>query len=428
MYRRGREPQRAILFKQRKEKAMKRTPIAVAVAAALMLGAGIAGAADQSGASGQSSQESGKQSFMELDSNLDGMLSHNEVEPSATLRNQFDSIDANRDGYIERSEFSAWEDSESGSQGEKPAPKEDSSSGLESSGGAGGMDQGSSTMESGSPEGAASDDTGEAHTNQPVTVSFSSLDTNADKVISKEEAAVDPNLADQFTTADANGDGVIEESEFSAFEAGTQEGGSSTLPEKQPGTSDGSAPTPDSKGMGGGSSRLERDPHFRYAILRLAQAGTGGGFGSGSGGTTNTPGGSTGVPGSSTNDIPGGSTGSGTGGGMGGTTSRPTTSLPSFSALDANGDGAISSDEATASATLMGSFGQADTNHDGMIDRAEFSALETGGTSGGGAGGAYPGGATGTPGSTGDMGTPGSTGGTMETVPPAGSSQPSGRP
>jgi Ca2+-binding EF-hand superfamily protein len=416
MCRRGREPQRAILFKQQKEKVMKRTPIAVAVAAALMLGAGIAGAADQSDVSGR---EGGKQSFMELDSNLDGMLSHNEVEQSGTLRDQFDSIDANRDGYIERTEFSAWETSESGAPGEKPAPKEDSSSGLESSGGAGGMGQDNSGMKSDSPAGAAGDDTGAAHTNQPVTVSFSSLDSNADNVISKDEAAVDPNLNDQFTTADANGDGVIEESEFSAFEAGPQKGDSPALPESQPGTTDGSAPGTDSKGMGGGSSRLERDPHFRYAILRLAQAGTGVGSGSGGttgtpGGTTGTPGGTTGAPGSSTTDIPGGSTGSGTGGGMGGTTNRPTTSLPSFTALDANSDGAISSDEATASATLMGSFGQADTNRDGMIDRAEFSALETGG--------AYPGGATGTPGSTGDMGGP------METVPPAGSSQPSGQP
>jgi len=50
---------------------------------------------------------------------------------------------------------------------------------------------------------------------------FNSLDTNHDGYISPQEAKADPKLSEQWDSADANGDGKIEESEFSAFEAGT---------------------------------------------------------------------------------------------------------------------------------------------------------------------------------------------------------------
>jgi Ca2+-binding EF-hand superfamily protein len=54
-----------------------------------------------------------------------------------------------------------------------------------------------------------------------VQESFKSLDTNHDGYISPQEAKANSKLSDQWNTADANGDGKIEESEFSAFEAGT---------------------------------------------------------------------------------------------------------------------------------------------------------------------------------------------------------------
>jgi Ca2+-binding EF-hand superfamily protein len=49
-----------------------------------------------------------------------------------------------------------------------------------------------------------------------------------------------------------------------------------------------------------------------------------------------------------------------------------------FSKLDTNGDGAISSEEATASEALYKGYESADANQDGQVDAAEFSAFETG--------------------------------------------------
>jgi hypothetical protein len=47
-----------------------------------------------------------------------------------------------------------------------------------------------------------------------------------------------------------------------------------------------------------------------------------------------------------------------------------------FSKLDANADGAISSEEATANEALYKSWEAADANQDGQVDAAEFSAFE----------------------------------------------------
>ncbi|MBT2970286.1 MAG: hypothetical protein B6D72_14050 [gamma proteobacterium symbiont of Ctena orbiculata] len=47
-----------------------------------------------------------------------------------------------------------------------------------------------------------------------------------------------------------------------------------------------------------------------------------------------------------------------------------------FSKLDTNADGAISSEEATASEALYRGWESADANQDGQVDAAEFSAFE----------------------------------------------------
>ncbi|MET0067278.1 MAG: hypothetical protein ABW076_13105 [Candidatus Thiodiazotropha sp.] len=47
-----------------------------------------------------------------------------------------------------------------------------------------------------------------------------------------------------------------------------------------------------------------------------------------------------------------------------------------FSTLDANGDGSISSEEATANEMLYNGWETADANQDGTVDAAEFSAFE----------------------------------------------------
>ena len=53
---------------------------------------------------------------------------------------------------------------------------------------------------------------------------FKSLDTNKDGYINSQEATADAKLADRWAIADHNGDGKVEETEFSAFEAGTVPG------------------------------------------------------------------------------------------------------------------------------------------------------------------------------------------------------------
>jgi len=47
-----------------------------------------------------------------------------------------------------------------------------------------------------------------------------------------------------------------------------------------------------------------------------------------------------------------------------------------FTQLDADGNGAISSEEAAADPTLVEVWTTADVNGDGQLERAEFSALE----------------------------------------------------
>ena len=48
-----------------------------------------------------------------------------------------------------------------------------------------------------------------------------------------------------------------------------------------------------------------------------------------------------------------------------------------FQALDTNGDGVISQQEADANPELASNWQQADKNADGQVDMSEFSAFET---------------------------------------------------
>lgn len=50
--------------------------------------------------------------------------------------------------------------------------------------------------------------------------------------------------------------------------------------------------------------------------------------------------------------------------------------MSSFKALDSDGNGGISAEEAQANETLSSSWTSLDANLDGQIDEAEFSALE----------------------------------------------------
>lgn len=67
----------------------------------------------------------------------------------------------------------------------------------------------------------AEGDTPDVLGSESTEQSFKSLDTNNDGYISQKEAKADPMLSKQWDAADANSDGKVEKSEFSAFEAGT---------------------------------------------------------------------------------------------------------------------------------------------------------------------------------------------------------------
>ncbi len=51
--------------------------------------------------------------------------------------------------------------------------------------------------------------------------SFSELDTNSSGTIDRTEAAVVPELSEQWVVLDINMDGKLEEAEFAKFEAGS---------------------------------------------------------------------------------------------------------------------------------------------------------------------------------------------------------------
>ncbi len=57
-----------------------------------------------------------------------------------------------------------------------------------------------------------------ANTIAGESAEFSKLDTDGNGMISSEEAAADPALMQDWTSADANGDGQLERAEFSALE------------------------------------------------------------------------------------------------------------------------------------------------------------------------------------------------------------------
>ena len=50
---------------------------------------------------------------------------------------------------------------------------------------------------------------------------FETMDTNADGIISAEEAQTDAVLVESWSTIDANQDGLLDAAEFSAFEVTT---------------------------------------------------------------------------------------------------------------------------------------------------------------------------------------------------------------
>lgn len=74
--------------------------------------------------------------------------------------------------------------------------------------------------------------------------SFDTLDTNRDGRISKAEAAADANIV--FSTADANGDGYLDNSEFKKAHKAAKDGMPPAQPQSSPSTIPDSTSSPDS--------------------------------------------------------------------------------------------------------------------------------------------------------------------------------------
>ena len=94
---------------------MKRKAIIAAIAAATLSAGAYAadvetatsGSANASGVGAGVEADAG--GFTQLDSNSDGQLSRDEAQGDPRLSSQWDNLDANRDGNVDESEFSAFE-------------------------------------------------------------------------------------------------------------------------------------------------------------------------------------------------------------------------------------------------------------------------------------------------------------------------------
>ncbi len=188
----------------------------------------IAKSADSGAAQSGSAQPGAQTSFNQLDSNRDGKLSRSETQSDHKLSQQFQSIDKDRDGAINPSEFSAFT-GQSGQAGGQRASFEQ----LDSN-----RDGYLSTQEVQEQSRVAqqfttADANGDGYLDQQEylaaaggagSTTFSALDMNRDGNISQDEADADPMLAQQFQQVDSNGDGAINQSEFSAFETSRESG------------------------------------------------------------------------------------------------------------------------------------------------------------------------------------------------------------
>jgi len=73
--------------------------------------------------------------------------------------------------------------------------------------------------------GPVEDTSGKLGVDANVNVSLQSLDKNGDGKISKQEAAANKKLSQQFSKLDANHDGELDSGEFARFEASGSAGG-----------------------------------------------------------------------------------------------------------------------------------------------------------------------------------------------------------
>lgn len=250
---------------------MKKSPIAVAIASAFTFSFASFALAQGDPSAAPAPEASGKpmMSFDSLDTNKDQWVSNDEAAMHPDLSRQYNVADKDQDGYISQSEFSAFETEQ----------------GTASAGGAG--------------------------MSEPV--SFDSLDVNKDGSLTQDEVQSHPELSQQYTTADQDQDGMISQSEFSAFES---------KPAGQAGQQQSRSFDQLDSNKDGWLSKQEYETGMSGAMGAGSQA-------------------------------------------------------VSFQSLDVNKDGSISKSEANSDPTISQQFTSIDKDKNGTISQSEFSAFET---------------------------------------------------
>ncbi|HET8552408.1 MAG TPA: hypothetical protein VFM97_08050 [Gammaproteobacteria bacterium] len=167
-------------------------------------------------------------SFQHWDINGDGVISQSEAAKYGPLQKNFNTIDSNRNGVIDQSEykaattnlsptpgFSAYDLNGDGFITEKEADAAPN----------GGLDSVFDDVDADGDGNISPAEFKAATLNLLGGVSFSSIDTDGDGAISGDEAKANaPLLWQEFDRVDLNGDGQISKQEFQAFQRSRNNG------------------------------------------------------------------------------------------------------------------------------------------------------------------------------------------------------------
>jgi hypothetical protein len=182
---------------------LRKTLLAGVIAAFIPLAASAQDPTTQS-EPGMSSSSTNQGSFKTADTDGDGRISRSEASSDKTMGRQFPKWDRNGDGYLDGTEYGAR--SRDANASSHLSPDSTSSSQSETS------------SPSTTPPGQGSPSRGGLPNNSAAAGmggSFTTLDTNGDKRLSKSEVAADESLSRDFVSTDKNADGYLDNSEYS---------------------------------------------------------------------------------------------------------------------------------------------------------------------------------------------------------------------
>lgn len=168
--------------------------------------------------------------FEELDQNSDGLLSQSEIESDSNLSRNWETVDSDYNGRIDRVEFSAFEVArqdmkveeysttpDEGETVQEHLQTEERVTGTDRAGAYGGKEGEPIENITTTPGGDTVQDHLQA-ADQPAVVRFEDLDQNNDSLVTPSETERDSALSENWESVDKNNDGAIDRVEFSAFE------------------------------------------------------------------------------------------------------------------------------------------------------------------------------------------------------------------